>query len=853
VTAPTVTLSWRGLLTNKVRFLLTAVAVVLGVGFVTGSFVLADSLKNVFSNLFTEINQGVDVQVRTAVAFGQEGTGTPVPANLVDRIKAVPGVANAVGTASDPNIVIIGPDGKAKTPAQAPTLGVSWADDPQITPLRLSAGNRPEGIDQVALDVNAAKKSGYHLGDTVTVLLPSGQKQFQLVGTFTFGSANSLAGAYLVAWDTRTASAILPTNGGYTSIDVRAEPGVNRAELRDRVASVLPSGVEAIDNQTLNSESQDQVAGFINAFGTALLVFAGVAVFVSTFIINNTFGILLGQRIRELAMLRAIGASAKQVRRMVLGEALAVAALASAAGIGVGVLIAVGIRALINGLGGGLPSGGIVITARTIIVALLVGFGVTLLSALRPALRAGTVPPIAAISGHWDRAHVGLGRRVAGATALSLVGLALLVWALFARPGSTPAMLSICGLGAILLFLGVAGLSHLVARPVIGALGRPLDRLFKISGRLARENASRNPRRTASTASALMIGLALVTAISVLGASVKHSVSESLHSSISADLLVTGQNNGASFSPAVLDAVRNVPGVAGASGLSVGQFQVDGSTKSFVAADTSVLGQLIDIGVTRGNLAELGTDEVFVHKDPAKDLHLQVGSPVQVTFPSTGSRTFHVAGIFDDSSVIGSNWVVNQATYEEGYPNRPGDILVAARFAPGVDAAKVHADVASAVQSIAPQLKVQNKAEFQKSTQQQIDTLIAVVNALLALAVIISMIGIANPLALSVYERIREFGLLRAVGMTRRQMRRMVRWEAALVALFGALIGVVVGLVLGLLVAWAVPAAFIKAVQVPVGQLVLYVVAAIVAGLIAARGPARKAARLNVLDAIAHE
>jgi putative ABC transport system permease protein len=851
--SPTVKLSWRNLLDNKVRFVLTTVAVVLGVGFVSGSFIVADSLKNVFSNLVQEVNKGIDVQVRSQVAFGAKGSGNPVPREVLDIVRNLPGVAAAEGAVSEQGVVIIGPDGKAKTPKAAPTLGVSWGNDPQLNPLHLVDGKKPSGPTEVALDVNSAQKSGYHIGDRITVLLPDGRHGFTLVGAFKFGTSNSLAGAYLVAWDTETASQILPTHGNYTTIDIRAAPGVSPTELRTRISQVLPRGLEAIDNKQLVKDQQGQFSGFINIFGTALLVFAGVAVFVSCFIINNTFAILLGQRVRELAMLRAIGASGRQVRRMVLGEAMLVAAVSSVVGIGVGVLIGTGIRALINSLGGGLPSTSIVITLRTVIVAVVVAFGVTLLSALRPARRAATVPPIAAISGTWDTGPTNVVRRALGAAAVTAAGLAILLLALFGRPGGTALTLSLCGLGAGLLFLGVAGLSHLIARPVVSTLGKPLERLLRLPGRLARENAARNPRRTSSTASALMIGLALVAAITVLGASVKRSFSESLHSSITADLFVTGGNNGAGFPPAVVDAVKKVSGVATASGFRAGVFQVAGSTKSFSAGDPKALPQLLNVGVKQGRLEDLGKDQVFVHKDPAKDLHLAVGDTVQATFPSTGTKPLKVVGFYDDASVLGANWLVDNSTYDENFPNRPNVFLAAARFAPGADHIKTTADLTAAVTGIAPQLKVQDRAAFQKNQEQQVNILIAVVNALLALAVIISMIGIANTLALSVYERIREFGLLRAVGMSRRQMRRMVRWEAALVALFGALIGALVGLGLGLLVAVAVPAAFIKAVAVPFGQLISYIVAAILAGLLAARGPAKRAGKLNILDAIAHE
>lgn len=892
------TITVRNVLSNKARFLLTSFAVLIGVAFVSGSFMLTDSLKNVFKDLFGEINQNIDVQVRTKVAFGNKFSGNPVPVSLLDVVRKVPGVGVAEGSVQQSTVTIVGKDGKAKLPSGGPTIGVSWSSS-KLSSLHLKTGRQPTGAGEAALDTRAASKAGYRTGDTMTLLLPEGKVPYTLVGTFDFGKSNSLAGAYLVAFDPVVAANVLGTGGGFNTIDVHAADGVDKAKLLTDVRAALPTGYEAIDNETLVKQSTDQVNGFLDSFGTALLVFAFISLFVSAFIINNTFAILMSQRIRELAMLRAVGATGRQITMMVIGEALMVGLVASVLGMAGGALVATGLRALFSAAVGTLP-GGLVLTARTVIFALVVGFGVTLVSALAPARRAATVPPVAAMSGSHSFMIGNATRRLVLAAVAAAGGLALLVWGLFGRPGGTKGVLSLSGAGALLLFLGVAGLSRLIARPVVLAIGRVLAPVARLGGRLsrlpvighlgellsfvgraikrpftrkahreplryrrlpadgsgmapklARENAARTPRRTSATASALMIGLALVSAIAVLGASLKSTFRSQLKSSVTADLFITDRSF-TGFSSAVTDKIRTVPGIESASGFRAGEVQVNGSTKQLGAVDAQSFGDLVDLKVKQGKLTDMGLNEVFVHKDPAKDLKLHVGSQLDVRFPSTGVKKLTVAGIYDDASVAG-NWLVDLSTYKENFTGQPNDFFAGAKLAKGADLETVKSAVADLLSAEAPSLKVQDRQEFRKSQEQQLNGLLAVINGLLGLAVFIAVIGIANTLALSVYERTRELGLLRAVGMTTLQMRRMVRWEAAIVSVFGALLGIAVGVVLGLLVSVALPSTAVSKIVLPFVQLLLYVGAALLAGVWAARKPAKRAARMNVLDAIAHE
>ena len=859
------TLTRRGLSANKWRLLLTAVAVVLGVGFVSGSFMLRDSLKDVFGDLASEINAGVDVQVRTKVAFGDPSAANPVPASLVDEVAAVEGVDLAVGDVGNIWVTIVGPDGKAKTPAGAPTLGIAWTDDPDISQLRVVAGRRPVGDGEVAFDQEAAERSGYRIGDRVVVVLPDGKREFELTGVLRFGESNSLAGAYLVAFDSSVASHVLGLGGDYSVISVRAVEGLADEDLADRIDAALPDRFEAVTNAEIVEEVEDQFGGFIDGFAIGLLVFAGIALFVSAFIINNTFQILASQRLRELALLRAIGASAGQVRTMMAAEALGIGVFASILGLGFGVVLALGIKGLIGAFVGGLP-GGFVLSSTPIVAGLTVGIGVTFASALAPAIRAGQVPPVAAMSGTHAFSVGNAGRRLVLALLATLGGGAALLVGLFVRPGSTNQWLITAGVGAATLFLGVAGLSRLVVRPIVTAIGavlRPAARALTapirlvrrrpyqpIIGRLAGEGIVRTPRRTAAAAAALMIGIAFVATGTVVGASMKQTLRDQLKSSIQADLFIRDPSFGP-FTTTVTDRIAAVEGIDAVSGFKIVSFQVDGDRKDAGAVDHTTFDRLVDVGVRAGSWADLGPGAVFVHTDPAEDLDLQVGDAITATFQSTGETTLTVAGIFDDASITG-NWIVDNSTYAEHVTGAPYDFFAAARLAPGASLDEVKDEVATLLLDEAPNVRVQDKEEFRKSQEQQIDILLVVINVLLGLAVGIALIGIANTLALSVFERTRELGLMRAVGMHRAQTKAMVRWESVLVAVFGALLGIILGVALGVVVAIALPSAITSTVQVPAGQLLGYVFASILAGTLAAYFPARRAARMDVLDAITH-
>ncbi|HEY7947766.1 MAG TPA: ABC transporter permease, partial [Acidimicrobiales bacterium] len=530
----------KGLLAHKLRLALTAVAIVIGVTFVSGTFVLTDTLHNTFTTLFSGIYQHVDFEVRGKSAFnGPAGTAVrnPIPQSIAQSVRQVAGVANAVGTVTG-FAQLVAPDGKAVTTTGAPTIGLSFNPVSQLSALHIKSGAPPTKPDEVAIDATTAAKYHFRIGEKVRVLLVGPTRTFTLSGIVRFGTANNLAGATLAAFDLPTAQTIFDRVGRYDAIDVLAKPGVNLTRLRAAIARVLPPQVEVVTGQTVANENTNSINQALSFFSTSLLVFAFISLFVGAFTIFNTFSIIVGQRTRELALLRILGASRRQIFRSVLAEAMIVGLIASIIGLALGVLAAVGLEALLNGFGFGLPSGGLVFEARTAIVALIVGVGVTVVSAISPARRAVRVPPVAALSDYEVGATESSRRRIVVGTILFVLGAAGLT------VGLTAPAIQLVGLGAVGIFIGIGMLAPLVARPMASVIGRPLAATLGISGKLGRENSMRSPRRTAQTAAALLVGLALVSTIAVFGASVSQSATSSVDQAISADYIISSSSSG---------------------------------------------------------------------------------------------------------------------------------------------------------------------------------------------------------------------------------------------------------------------------------------------------------------------
>jgi putative ABC transport system permease protein len=831
----------KGLLAHKLRLLLTALAIILGVTFISGTFVLTDTLHATFAGLFGNIYSKIDFQVRGVAQLGANSANAvrdPIPESLLATVRAVRGVETADGTVEG-YAQFVAPDGKAIETTGAPTLGINYNDDPQISVLRIIAGGPPVNGHDVLMDEGTAQKYGFTVGQSVRILFAGPSRTFTITGIAEFGSASNLAGATLAGFTLPTAQSVLQEPGVLDVINVVTTPRADQAAVQKDIAKVLPPGVEVVTGQTVIQENTDAIEQSLSFFNTALLIFAFISLFVGAFTIYNTFSIIVGQRTRELALLRVVGASRRQVFRSVLAEAAIVGFVASAVGIGLGVLAAVGLKALISGFGISLPPGPLTFEPRTVVVGLVVGTGVTVAAAIGPARNAVRIAPVAALSDHVAESAISLKRLFVWGAVLAVAGAVLLAVGL-----SAPTV-AVVGIGAICLFVGVAMLAPSLARPLSGTIGRPLAKLLGEPGKLGRANSMRSPRRTAQTASALMVGLALVSATAVFGASVSKSATSSVDQAISADLIVTPTGAEGGFSQLVPQAAAAVPGVTAETTVYGGRFEVRGLLESLTAVTTQNLSSTLILRMTSGTPAALGAGDLLIDSTTASNDHLSVGDTVPARFAKTGPTTLRIGGIYQANALIGS-YLVSNAVFEAHYYSRhtPAAVLLTTS---GSEAAVQHALAAY------PNVQVQTRAQFEQSQASSVNQLLGLVYALLALAVLIALIGIINTLMLSVIERTREIGLLRAVGMRRRQVRSMVRSEAVILAVFGAIIGIVIGTLMGLALVAALRQQGINETVVPVSNLIIFLVLAAILGLLAATWPARRAAKLDVLAAIATE
>ena len=837
----------QGLLAHKLRLALTALAIVLGVTFISGTFVLTDTLHNTFTTLFGRIYQNVDFEVRARAAFSSNNGGAgavrkPIPQSIATSVRHVPGVAYAQGTVNG-YAQFVSPDGKAISNGGAPTLGFSYDPNPQLAALNLSQGTAPTSSHDVVMDAGTAQKYHFKVGDHVRVLLSGPPQTFTLSGIVRFGTANNLAGATIAAFKLPVAQRLFGEVGHYDAIDILTSPGADKSTVQHAIAATLPKGVEVVTGQTVANEQSNNVNQSLSFFSTALLVFAFISLFVGGFTIFNTFSITVGQRTRELALLRIVGASRRQVFRSVLAEAVIVGTVASLAGLGLGVLAALGLEALLKGFGITLPSGSLVFEGRTIVVALVVGVGVTVVSAVGPARRAVRIPPVAALADYRADEEESSRRRIVIGSVIALLGVASLV------VGLTRPAIELVGLGAFAIFIGIGMLAPVVARPMASVIGRPLARVFGIAGKLGRENSMRSPRRTAQTASALMVGLALVATIAVFGASLSKSATSSVDNAINANYIITSSAQGGAggFSNSVSSAAAKVPGVTAVSTVYQGAFELRRSVSNLTAVSTDHLPRTVILRMDSGHGASsLAAGQLLIDTTTANTKQLSVGSVLPVTFAQTGSSTLRVGGIFKPNALLGS-YVVGDRYFLAHFDN-PLPVAVLLQTENGTSATSKAVDRGL---SAYPNLKIQSRAAFKKTQEQQINQLLGLIYALLALAVLIALIGIVNTLMLSVFERTHEIGLLRAVGMKRRQLRAMIRSESVILAIFGAVIGIVVGTALGAAFAASLKQQGITDIVIPVASLVVFVILAALLGLGAASWPARRAAKLDVLTAIA--
>jgi putative ABC transport system permease protein len=849
-----VRLSMSSLRAHKRRFAGTFLAVFLGVAFLAGTLVMGDTLRAGFDTMFGNATGGTDAVVRSAEAITtpgeSEGVREPVDTDLVKSVEQVPGVAAAA-----PDIQgagqLIGADGKPIGGQGPPTLAGNWIDDPELNPYRLAEGRAPKRSGEVVVNRGTADRGDLKIGDT-TVLRTPDPVEVTIVGLATFGGEDGMAQVTFTGMTQSDAEKYLTAGPGEaSSIQVRAGPGVGQQELVDRLTPVLPRGVEAITGQESTEENTDMISSqFLAVFTTFLLVFSGVALLVATFSIHNTFAIVVAQRTRENALLRALGASRRQVTASTLTEASVVAVTASAAGLAGGIGIAAGLQALFPAIGFPFPEGDLVVSALSMALPLAVGIVVCLGSALLPAVRAGRTAPLAALrETAVDQSGASRVRAVIGG-GLAALAVAVTLTGVLVSPS-----IWLAGAGSVTALAAFVVLGPVASTTAVRVIGGPLDRLRGVTGSLARRNALRSPRRTAATASALMIGVAVVSLFTVFGASLKATMDQTVSRSFAGDVAVSTPSFGAGgsgLSPRLAGAVRQLPEVDTAVGLGRGVAEVDGKGRALTVTDPLALERTFDLGKVRGSLSDLGTDGIAITEKEAEKQGLTTGDKARLTFTDGAKDTLTVRAVYGQSELAG-DYVITRAAWAP-HRTQDSDTLVAVSFKDGVSTGAGKA----AVEKVAARYgdpEVQTRAEYAQSSAGGIDMMLTLVYALLALAVLIALLGIANTLTLAIHERTRELGLLRAVGQTRSQLRAMVRWESVLVAAFGTVGGLALGAFLGWVLVEASDGASDStfAFAMPPVQLAVVALVGVAAGALAGLRPARRAARLDVLRAIATE
>ncbi|MFC8449618.1 ABC transporter permease [Kitasatospora sp. NPDC057223] len=843
----------RNVLAHKGRLLMTALAVMLGTAFVAGTMIFSDTFGKAMANSSAKSFSDVSVQITDTAAGSGAGArekSERSPSSLndatVQQLAALPGAAGARGVVggftgvADKKGNLIGEAWRARGANFAPAAGGNDSRYP------MAEGRGPQAPQEIALDRATADKGGYKVGDTVRVASNGPVLDARLTGIFTTDDPEVGSGGTLTLFEHATAQQLLLTPGQYSSIAVQAKPGTSESALLAQVKPKVPAEeqFETETGQELKDEQAKQIASSTDSMKTMLLTFAAISLFVGIFIIANTFTMLVAQRTKELALLRAVGASRKQVTRSVLIEALVIGAVSSVAGLVAGIGIGAGMQALIGALGAGMPSGPLVIAPLTIVVALVVGVLVTVLSALLPAVRASRIAPVAAMSsGEQPATQKGMVIRNSIGSVLAAGGLALVAYG--ASTGNDSGRVPV-GIGAALALVGVFVLLPLLSRPVIALVGPLLGRLFGTPGRLARRNAVRNPRRTAATAAALTIGLTLVSALTVLGASVGGAIDRAVTSAMKADYTVS-MANGMSLSPQVPAEIAKTPGVAASSALTTVYWDLGGHSKEITGIDAGSADRLLSLDFTGGSAANLAKGEILVSTDVAKSNGLALGSALAVTFPDDTTGSFTVGGVFEKNEMLSPVVLANSEIAKHDRDPYVSDVLVK-----GADGASVSLKQALKDSTGAnPAIEVKTKQDVRDQFSQIITFALNMMYGLLAMSVIVAVLGVINTLAMSVFERKREIGMLRAIGLDRSGIKRMVRLESVVISLFGAVIGVL----LGCFVAWAVNGTLKSSIAglttvMPVGRLALFLALAGLVGLVAAIWPARRASKLDILDSI---
>jgi putative ABC transport system permease protein len=840
---------------RKLRAVLTALAIVLGVAMICGSFVLTDSMSKAFGAIYSTIYKNTDAVItgKSAISTSSE-TAPPFRGTLLPQVKQLPGVKEAIGGVAG-SAHLIGKDGKAISNGGAPNIGFSVdRNAPELSSITFASGTWPRP-NEVVVDTRTAGDEDWKVGDTIGVQAEGPVRKMRLAGIFLFGGSTNIGGATLAGFELGTAQSLFDKVGLLDQIRVQAKPGVSPAELIGQIRPILnPLNEQVRSGQGQAKKETDDTNANLSFLQDFLLAFGGIALFVGAFVIANSLSITIAQRTREFATLRTLGATRRQVLRSVLFESLLLGIFASLVGLGLGVALAKGLSSLFDAFGITLPRAGLPLETRTIVVSLLVGILVTILASLRPAIRSTRVPPIAAVR---EGATLPEGRfhrfRGIGAALLAILGFAALAYGLFRDNLGTTQILLWMGIGIVLVFIGVALFSSRLVRPLAAVIGWPGAQGGGSPGRLARDNARRNPQRTASTAAALMIGLALVTVVAMLAQGIRVNFRDAVEQIFITDYAVEAQNNFDPLPVSIETAARATPGSVAVSGVREGEAKILGENRSLTAVQpgaSKVFRLNWDQG-SQATLDNLGGDGAFISHAFSKDHHVNKGSQITIETPQGDIVTFEVKGVFKPppgGSPFGS-LTISGSKFDHLFPkSQRQNIYTFVTMKGGV----TPANTAALERSLEPypNAKVADRDQFIDDQISGLNTILNVLYVLLALSIIVSLFGIVNTLVLSVFERTRELGMLRAIGMTRWQVRWLISWESVITALIGAAIGIALGIILAALLAARLD---FVAFAVPVTSLIIFAVAAIVVGLFAAILPARRASRLNVLEALQYE
>jgi putative ABC transport system permease protein len=852
----------QGLWGRKLRTALTALAVVLGVAMVSGTYVLTDTIKEAFNGLYDDsyADTGAVISGREVVSGAASGKAT-VPDSLLPKVEALPGVASAAGAIYDVSgttdlAKLIGRDGKQIGTGDAPNFG--WGFDPdqeRFNPMTLTAGSWGDSSGEVVIDAGTAKNENYEVGDRISVSAEGPTREFRVSGVAKFGSVDSIGGATFAVFDVPTAQDLLGKQGELDQIFMAPKSGVSDAELAKQAQPLLPQSAVV---QTGSEKSEADAKETNDEFAVIqyfLLAFAAIALIVGSFVIFNTLSMTLAQRVRELATLRTLGASRKQVMRSVLLEGFITGLFAAIAGLVLGFLLAKGLDALFKAIGVDLPSQNTVFKTRTVLVSLAIGVGITVLATISPARKATRIPPIAAVREGATLPRSRIASHPVTAAIVLAIAAATLALGLFAGLGTGGALVLI-GVGCIALFVGVGLVAGRLVRPLAAALGAPGEHLGGAPGRLARENATRDPARTARTAGALMIGLALVTLVATLGAGLKSTDRNALRDQVRSDYVLTSDNGYDPFTASAGDAVEDVAGVAVASSVRNDQASAFGSDASVTGVDPATIGQVYDYRWDKGSdavLLSLGSDGAIVRKSFAEENDLKVGSQFNFTTPQGKRVPLDVRGIYqppaEELDPLLGELTIAQRAFDTHFP-RPRDLFTFIDTDDGVSSTQTAA-LERALDPY-PGTVVRSKDGWIEERAGGLDTILNIFYVMLALSIVVSLFGMVNALALSVFERTRELGMLRAVGLTRRQTRRMIRWEGVITALIGAALGLPLGILFAGVVTQAMHDLDVT-FALPVVTIVVFAFVAMLAGTLAAVLPARRASRLNVLEALHYE